>query len=386
MLQDLISQLISNTRITTDYSLDRVRKLAEYFWNPQESYKTIHIAGTNGKWSVSQMTFAILKEAGYKVWVFTSPYLVDITESIETNEGYIPHEKLAEYFEQILAYQPQTTFFEAKTIAAFLYFRDTKCEYAVIEVGLGGRLDATNILTHPSITCITSIGWDHMDLLGYTLEAIAGEKAGIIKSWIPLVTDCDFHSIQNRAEILNAPIIRSYQWDVRTNLAGEHQIANARLAYQIGLLLDIGPENIQKWLLHVAHRGRCEWMAPNILVDGAHNLDGIAVLAKYIASIRDRFDHIEFVVSLKDGKDPQEMFAQLAPLWDFRILGIQHKLTVDPAILSNKLWWAKVITPQEVHREALRTSNTLFVICGSLYWIGEFYRYNKFDWNQPEIS
>ena len=106
---------------------------------------------------------------------------MDITESIETNDGYIPHERLTKYFEEILKIAPQTTFFEAKTIAAFCYFRDTGCEYGVIEVGLGGRLDATNILNHPSVTCITSIGWDHMDLLGDTLEAIAGEKAGIIK-------------------------------------------------------------------------------------------------------------------------------------------------------------------------------------------------------------
>ena len=375
MLQKYISQLTSNTRLTTAYSLDRVRRLAEHFWNPQESYQAIHIAGTNGKWSVSQMTFAILKEAWCKVGIFTSPYLLDITESIQTNDGYIPHERFTKYFEEILKIAPQTTFFEAKTIAAFCYFRDTGCEYGVIEVGLGGRLDATNILTHPSVTCITSIGWDHMDLLGDTLEAIAGEKAGIIKPWIPLVTDCDFHSIQDRAGILHAPIIRSYQWEVQTNLAGEHQIANARLAYQIGLLLGIEPESIQRWLLHVTHRGRCEWIAPNILVDGAHNLDGIAVLVKYIESIRDKFDHIEFIVSLKDGKDPQEMFAQLSPLWNLSVLGIHHKLTTDPAILRSKLWSIRIINPEEIYGEALWTINTLFVVCGSLYGIGEFYRW-----------
>lgn len=374
MLQKYISRLTSNTRLTTAYSLDRVRRLAEHFWNPQETYKTIHIAGTNGKWSVSQMTFAILKEAWYKVGIFTSPYLTDITESIETNDGYIPHEGLAQYFGQILEIEPQTTFFEAKTIAAFCYFRDTGCEYGVIEVGLGGRLDATNILNYPSVTCITSIGWDHMDLLGDTLEAIAGEKAGIIKPWVPLVTDCNFHSIQDRAELLKTPVIRLYQWDVQTNLVGEHQVANARIAYRIGLLLGIEPENIQKWLLHVTHRGRCEWITSNILVDGAHNLDGIAVLARYIESIRDKFDHIEFVVSLKDGKDPQEMFAQLAPLWDFRILGIQHKLTVDPVLLSSQFWWVKIINPEAIHREALWVKNTLFVICWSLYGIGEYYQ------------
>lgn len=375
MLQKYISQLISNTRLTTAYSLDRVRRLAEHFWNPQESYQTIHIAGTNGKWSVSQMTFVILKEAWCKVGIFTSPYLLDITESIETNDGYIPHERLTKYFEEILKIAPQTTFFEAKTIAAFCYFRDTGCEYGVIEVGLGGRLDATNILNHPTVTCITSIGWDHMDLLGDTLEAIAGEKAGIIKPWIPLITNCDFHSIQDRAKILNAPVIQSYQWNVRINLAGEHQIANARLAYQIGLLLGIEPESIQRWLLHVTHRGRCEWIVPNILVDGAHNLDGIAVLVKYIESIRDKFDHIEFIVSLKDGKDPQEMFAQLAPLWNLGVLGIHHKLTTDPAILRSKLWSIRIINPEEIYGEALWTTNTLFVICGSLYGIGEFYRW-----------
>lgn len=374
MLSEYISQLTSNTRLTTAYSLNRVRRLAEYFGNPQESYKTIHIAGTNGKWSVSKMTFAILKEAGYRVGVFTSPYLMDIVESIETNDGYISHDKLAQYFDQILAIEPKTTFFEAKTIAAFLYFRDTNCEYGVIEVWLGGRLDATNILTHPSVTCITSIGWDHMDMLGDTLEAIAGEKAGIIKSWVPLVTDCSFHTIQGRAQLVKAPIISWYQWEVATNLVGEHQINNARLAYQIGLLLKIETENIKKWLLHVTHRGRCEWITPNILVDGAHNLDGITVLAKYIASIRDRFDHIEFIVSLKDGKDPQEMFADIISLWNISILNREHSLITPPKILSEKLWWTTLYNPEEIYNRASTEQNTLFVLCGSLYWIGTFYQ------------
>ncbi len=374
MLESYIAKLTSNSRLATNYTLDRVRRMAEYFNNPQESYKTIHIAGTNGKGSVSKMVFSILKEAWYSVWVFTSPYLLDISESIETNDGYIPHEILTKYFEQILALDPHTTFFEAKTIAAFLYFRDAGCEYSVIEVWIGGRIDATNIINHPAVTCITSIGWDHMEILGNTLEKIAWEKAGIIKPWVPLVTDCDFHSIRDQAEISHAPIIRPYQWDIRTNLAGEHQIANARIAYQIGLLLGITPEKITTWLLQVTHRGRCEWITPNILVDGAHNLDGIRVLASYITTIRKKFEHIEFIVSLKDGKNPREIFAQLEPLWNFRILGIHHKLTTDPSILSSKLWWIEIITPQQIHMEALRSSNTLFIICGSLYGMSEFYR------------
>ena len=169
-------------------NLDNTLKLDEHFGHPHRQFKTIHIAGTNGKGSVSHMLASILQEAGYKTGLYTSPHLKDFRERIKINGEMIPEEYVIGFVEQnqevFTAVKP--SFFEMTVAMAFKYFADAEVDIAVIEVGLGGRLDSTNIIT-PLVSVITNISFDHMALLGNTLPEIATEKAGIIKPGIPAI-------------------------------------------------------------------------------------------------------------------------------------------------------------------------------------------------------
>src|SRR5512133_2804259 len=173
-----------------DFNLDRMRALMAALGNPQDTYPTIHVAGTKGKGSTSAMCASALQAAGYKVGLYTSPHLLDFCERIQVNGEPVSHAELAELVEQIkpaVAQIPQLTTFEITTALGFMYFAQKKVDIAVIEVGLGGRLDATNIIT-PRVSVITSLSYDHMAVLGDTLGKIAGEKAGIIKPGVPVVS------------------------------------------------------------------------------------------------------------------------------------------------------------------------------------------------------
>ena len=163
-------------------------KLCDFLGNPQTKFKTIHIAGTNGKGSVSHMLAAILQTAGYKTGLYTSPHLKDFRERIKTNGEMIDEAFVIDFTERIkpLIEEINPSFFEITVAMAFDYFAKQEIDVAVIETGLGGRLDSTNIIT-PELSIITNIGWDHMNLLGDSLEKIASEKAGIIKQGIPVV-------------------------------------------------------------------------------------------------------------------------------------------------------------------------------------------------------
>lgn len=193
-------------------NLDNTHKLDKYFNHPHKKYKTIHIAGTNGKGSVSHTLAAILMEAGYKTGLYTSPHLKDFRERIKINglnisETYIINFLNTHY--QIIE-QIEPSFFEITTLMAFEYFKDEQVDIAVIETGLGGRLDSTNIIT-PILSIITNIGWDHSDLLGDTLEKIASEKAGIIKKNIPVIIG-EYqkevnHIFENKAQLENSDIV-----------------------------------------------------------------------------------------------------------------------------------------------------------------------------------
>ncbi len=169
--------------------LDNITRFLEHLGNPQNSFQSIHVAGTNGKGSVSSMLFAILKAAGYNAGMFTSPHLVDYRERVRTVRGVIDKRSLAEFVDGNRQFikDARITFFEISTALAFWYFRKMKVDVAVIEVGLGGRLDATNVLK-PKLSVITHIDYDHTKILGNSLTKIATEKAGIIKTGVPLVT------------------------------------------------------------------------------------------------------------------------------------------------------------------------------------------------------
>src|SRR4030042_2752009 len=195
--QQTIDYLYSLEYSGIKLGLENVTRLLQFLGNPQKKWPAIHIAGTNGKGSIAAFIYTILREAGFKVGLYTSPHLVDFSERIRINEKKIPWETIVEYTRNLKNQieKQQATFFEATTAVAFAYFADQPVDIAVIETGLGGRLDATN-LVQPLVTIITSISKDHEQYLGTTLPQIAFEKAGIIKTGVPCFT------IQQGSEIL----------------------------------------------------------------------------------------------------------------------------------------------------------------------------------------
>ena len=192
--------------------LENTKILDEYFGHPHREYRTIHVGGTNGKGSCSHTLAAILQEAGYRVGLYTSPHLVDFRERIRINGEMMPEEYVINFVEKHRAFfEPlHPSFFELTTVMAFRYFADEKVDVAIIEVGLGGRLDCTNIIA-PDLCIITNISFDHTQFLGNTLAKIAGEKAGIIKKEIPVIigeaTEETRPVFVEKATEMNAPIV-----------------------------------------------------------------------------------------------------------------------------------------------------------------------------------
>lgn len=252
--------------------LDNTLFLDDHFGHPHRSYHTIHVAGTNGKGSTSHTIAALLQAAGYRVGLYTSPHLVDFSERIRVNGSPIPHERVVRFVEQgiadhILPPFPDSTpdaegepwqgrsysFFELTTALAFKYFEEEKVDFAVIEVGLGGRLDCTNIIT-PILSVITNISFDHTGFLGNTLAKIAGEKAGIIKAGVPVVIGeaplmdssqagyCEDDDIRavflSRAQAVGAPI----------RFAGDHNLVTPQLVQQYALKGTYQPKNLNTFL------------------------------------------------------------------------------------------------------------------------------------------
>ncbi|MCT4214586.1 bifunctional folylpolyglutamate synthase/dihydrofolate synthase [Elizabethkingia anophelis] len=273
--------------------LDNIIRLCEYFGNPQNELKMIHIGGTNGKGSTSNMLASVLQEEGYKIGLYNSPHLIHFTERIKVN-GKNANDEFVYNFIQKLKNLPEEikpSFFEFTTIMAFEYFRQQKVDYAIIEVGLGGRLDATNIIL-PILTAITNVALDHTNILGNTKEEIATEKAGIIKAGIPVVSGDENPSVRNiiqqKTNELNAKFIdaTSLNPELDSDLKGAYQKNNIRvvlaLVEELRLQnISISEESLKKGLLHVHKNtnfiGR--WFefskSPLTICDTGHNQAGL---------------------------------------------------------------------------------------------------------------
>lgn len=298
-------------------NLDNTIELDEHFGHPHTSFKTIHVAGTNGKGSVSSMIYNILREAGYKVGLYTSPHLVDFRERIEINGELIPKEKVVEFVakNKPIIERLKPSFFEMTVAMAFDYFRNEKVDYAVIEVGMGGRLDSTNIIT-PVLSVITNISLDHTQFLGRTLPKIAREKAGIIKPGVPVVvgeknTDLDGIFIEvadlKRAELVFAENV--YRCEInqdgkyvvfdnenntkefKLSMHGAYQCKNicTTLAAVDVLVQEdekISNKAIVDGLEKTVVRGRWEVLGQNPLMvcDTAHNIGGMRYVVEQILS------------------------------------------------------------------------------------------------------
>ncbi|OEK07888.1 tetrahydrofolate synthase [Flavivirga aquatica] len=300
--------------------LSNTLKLAEYLEFPERNFKSIHIAGTNGKGSTSHMLASILQEAGYKVGLYTSPHLKDFKERIKINGQVVGEQFIIDFIKQNKGFLEtnQLSFFEMTVGMAFDYFSKQKVDIAIIEVGLGGRLDSTNIIT-PEVSVITNIGLDHTQFLGNTLEAIAFEKAGIIKPSIPVVigetqkeTEPVFNSI---AKANNSKIIFADQ-DVKTvyksDLIGSYQTKNIKTAIEtineIRLKgFKISDKHIKDGLLRVVNNtsllGRWQVLneQPKVVCDTGHNSEGLTYVMNQISNENHEALHIVFgVVSDKD--------------------------------------------------------------------------------------
>lgn len=283
--------------------LDNIRKLCDFFGNPQEKIRCIHIGGTNGKGSTSNMLASVLQESGYKTGLYNSPHLTDFTERIKINGKKCDKEFVYHFIKKLknLPEDIQPSFFEFTTIMAFEYFYQQQVDVAIIEVGLGGRLDSTNIIL-PLVSAITNVQLDHQNILGDTVEEIAGEKAGIIKSHIPIISGDENEVVKNlikdKADRENALFIDAtlLETDLSSDLKGNYQKKNIRVVLALIEELRktdfvVSEKNIEEGLLKVHQNtgfiGRWFEFSQNPLTicDTAHNHAGLEYVFAQLSSI-----------------------------------------------------------------------------------------------------
>jgi len=392
--------------------------LCNYLENPQKKFKCVHIAGTNGKGSVSHMLAAILQTAGYTTGLYTSPHLKDFRERIRVNGEMISRDAVTVFTEKIkpVIEKIDPSFFEITVAMAFDYFAEQRVDIAVIETGLGGRLDSTNIV-HPEISVITNIGWDHMNLLGDSLEKIAFEKAGIIKQNVPVVigqstreTKPVFEkaAMDKSASLTMADQVReamSWQWDkqeliveVATRHKTDHKIYRLDLAgiYQTKNLLTvletcsrlqelgwkIEESHIQKGLRQVCKltglHGRWEVIGhhPKVVLDVAHNADGIGQLVEQI-ELTDR-TQVHIILGMVKDKEIEKVLALLPHTAQYYFTQAHIPRAIDSAVLQSKALAAglsgdiypDVNTALDIARNKAG-KNDLVIVCGSVFLIGE---------------
>ncbi len=392
--------------------------LCEAAGNPQNKIKTIHVAGTNGKGSVSHMLATILQQCGYKTGLYTSPHLKDFRERIKVNGEMIKKDFIVSFVEKMkdITEEISPSFFELTVVMALQYFAEQKVDIAIIETGLGGRLDSTNVIT-PLLSIITNIGYDHMNILGDTLEKIAFEKAGIIKPNVPVVIGESLPETKNifleKAKQCNAPIIfvedkfsvknlilRNSELEVEVSEITKDEKRNYKLdlngIYQQKNLLtvlaaidelnkagfNLEKENTRSALASVKKitglHGRWDVIQqePMIALDVAHNEDGIKQLLHQISLCNYKNLHIVFGI-VKD-KDANKILSLLPKnaLYYFTKAQIPRALPEDELAEKAKeynLQGEKYIEVNEALKAALRKAikEDLIVVCGSVFVVGE---------------
>lgn len=365
---------------STYRGLQRIRYVLEKLGNPQDAFPSVLITGTNGKGSTAKMLNSVLSEAGYRVGCFTSPHLVEFGERITINHGYIPHEDVIELTELIqngplarleeereqLQIEGIVSFFEIVTAMAFLYFARHQVDIAILEVGIGGRLDATNTV-NPLVSVITNVDLDHQQMLGNTVAEIAREKSAIIREYGQVVTGCQNSEAvavieefcqQKQARLYRTGIAREGQGEFRQHtlpqqirstgsrfdyhgilrqfeqlyvpLVGEHQLANAAVALATLELLEqqgfpVADETVRSGLAQVCHPGRLELLSksPRVVVDIAHNGMGAAAIAKTLTTVF-LYRKLIVVIGVLHDKDVQGILTPLLEVADAVIFTSPH--------------------------------------------------------------
>jgi dihydrofolate synthase/folylpolyglutamate synthase len=405
-----------------NFDLDRMRTLLRKLGNPQDKFRTVHVAGTKGKGSTCAMIAAMLEGNGYKVGFYSSPHLVDIRERIQINGEMIPHAEFARLVRMVepmvTKARPTPTYFDVLTAVAFKYFAEQKVDIAVIETGLGGRLDSTNVIK-PEVTAITNISKDHMAQLGGTLEKIAEEKAGIFKAGIPAVTVMQPPEVEmvlkRVADKVAAPlditgktIEFSYRFEssrmlgphnrvclttqnskfehLAVPLLGEHQALNCGLALAVidrlklrGLALN--DARSMEGLAKTRLPGRMEQLStnPRVLADGAHNAASIDAMMRAIGQ-HIPYDSMVVIFGCCGDKDVSGMLERITSGADKVIFtNVNNIRTADPEELAARYveLYGKMAqvapnlsTALEIANRAV-TKEDLICITGSFYLVGE---------------
>ncbi|MGX7025449.1 bifunctional folylpolyglutamate synthase/dihydrofolate synthase [Vagococcus hydrophili] len=399
--------------------LIRIDELLNRLDNPQHKLKTVHIGGTNGKGSTTTFLRCLLEEQGLKVGTFTSPYIETFNERIAINGKSIPDEELVRLVAKIkplvddmdtVEDLKNAVEFEILTAIMFQYFLDSDVDIVIVEVGLGGRYDCTNVIT-PLVSAITTIGLDHIDILGETIEEIAGQKSGIIKQEVPVIVgrvdEAAFEVIQKEAEMLKSPIYR-YETDFSSkyiqpddnwgeifnfksqtldlshmtiSLLGKHQVDNASVAIQLyevvstKLGLPVSGKEIKKGLKKAFWPGRMEKISdePLIVLDGAHNEHAMEVL---VNNLKTEFkgSHIHTIFGALSTKDIASMIRDLktVPNLDLKVTAFDY-----PKAFTKEQYSEMGLNAYDKWQEALAvsmeelTGDDVILITGSLYFISQ---------------
>jgi dihydrofolate synthase/folylpolyglutamate synthase len=419
--EEALSYINDQEKFGSNLRLDTIRKLLELLGNPHKDLKCIHIAGTNGKGSTSSYIATMLKEAGYKVGLFTSPYLERFNERIAINGEDIPNGRLAEITEKVKdkieimiqkEYEHPTTF-EIVTAIGFVYFKEENVDYVVLEVGLGGRLDATNVIDESLLSIITTIDYDHMDFLGDTLGKIAYEKAGIIKekglvlsypqkeeAMEVIEKVCE----EKEAELTICPMENvkivelnefggsfDYHFNSQTfknleiSLIGEHQIYNAALAVTAIALLrekglvNISDEQIRSGLKKARWKGRLEVLNrhPLFVIDGAHNPQGVRTLADNLK--RFKYNRLILGIGILKDKEVEKIVEIITPLADEIVIteaNIYRKMEAEKLEKLINKYNKNTHVEKDIKKAIDKTyelakEDDLILFMGSLYLIGD---------------
>ncbi len=373
--KESIELITSKNNFYIDLGLNRISQALEKLGNPHNKLKYIHVAGTNGKGSVCAILASVLKEYGLNVGLYTSPHIWEYTERIKFNNIEIPQEKFAEYTEKIYSLGIHLTEFEILTIMAFLYFKEQCADIVILETGLGGKLDATNVIQENLCSVITHIDLDHTEILGNTKEEIAAEKAGIIKHNCPIITSMGFEAIRDKAEkenslfMLISPFVNP-KYTEALSLKGKHQEENLALA--LGALNYIFPEIKEQTLIYglkkVQNPCRFEFRKDkNLVIDACHNPNGIQALKQNLDEYFPN-EKRRYVFGCLNTKDYKKMISILFEEGD--------------EIYFNEFNYPKACSYEELSSNcpiksykfkdcSILTKDKLNIICGSFYMLGQ---------------
>ena len=418
--QECLDRIYKLGRFGIKLELSTIGNILRFLNHPQKNYHTVHVAGTNGKGSTSTYIASILRQAGFKVGIYTSPHLIKFNERICVDGKEISDQEVVEAYEAVNAVdigKRKATFFEIATAMAFYHFAKADVEWAVIETGMGGRFDATNVVT-PQASVITNLSIEHTDYLGNTIAELANEKGGIIKQNTPVVTAVSQPSgmevLKKLAKEMNAPLYKLKQdFSIRKTpnkdtlnyrglnqtfnqlvqpLPGEHQKENLSLGLAACELIfdrlkdkderyNLTPELVEKGLAQAKWPGRLEIVQeePRVIVDGAHNLKAAQVLGKYLTqTLSDR--DMTLVVGILDDKPHEAMLEYLVPCAK-RVIITKAKIdrSLETQVLVDAVKKIKDVELQVIEdvAEAVEfaisssSANDAVCIAGSLYVAGE---------------